>query len=122
MSNMIKFNYEGQAISFEFSDGNKMINASEMIKPFEGKRMNNFLRSQQTKAYIQVLEIESEGKEVLRVVKGGISPELQGTWMSEKLALKFASWLCFYLEIISRTMGKTGNNQRNCQRRTRPSS
>ena len=32
----------------------------------------------------------NEGKrEVLRVVRGG-TPDLQGTWMDEKLALKFA--------------------------------
>ena len=31
-------------------------------------------------------------REVLRVIKGGV-PELQGTWMDEKLALKFAAWL-----------------------------
>lgn len=34
MSNITKFDYEGQSISFEFSDGNKMINATQMAKPF----------------------------------------------------------------------------------------
>ena len=36
----------------------------------------------------------AQKKEVIRVVKGGDAKEgLQGTWMDEKLALKFAAWL-----------------------------
>ncbi len=31
MSNLVKFNYENNAISFEFADGNKMINAALKI-------------------------------------------------------------------------------------------
>lgn len=57
------------------------------------------LRLKETKEYIQLLE-ERYGnshianREVLRVVKGGDAAEgLQGTWMDEKLALKFAAWL-----------------------------
>lgn len=115
----MKFDYEGQNISFEFSDGNRMINASEMAKPF-GKRVSNFLRLAETKAYIELLEIRyadimvgGKPKEVLRVVKGG-DPQLQGTWMEEKLALKFAAWLSaeFELWVFDRieellTTGKT---------------
>ncbi len=91
-----KFDYEGKPISFEFADGNKMINATQMAKPF-GKRVNNYLQNQTTKDFILLLESRywdsSNGKrEVLRIVQGG-SPELQGTWMDEKLALEFASWL-----------------------------
>ncbi len=51
-----KFNYEGVPISFEFSDGNKMINATEMAKPFK-KKANDFLRLKGTKDYILLLEI-----------------------------------------------------------------
>jgi hypothetical protein len=98
MADIKKFDYEGQKISFEFSDGNKMINATEMAKPFPTKRVNNFLRAQQTKDYISLLEDRYAKKrngtttEVLRVVQGG-DAALQGTWMDEKLALKFAAWL-----------------------------
>lgn len=104
MSDILKFDYEGQTISFEFSDGNRMINASEMAKPF-GKRVSNFLRLAETKKYVELLEvryantrIDGNPKEVLRVVKGG-EPHLQGTWMDEKLALKFASWLSAEFEL-----------------------
>ena len=82
MSEIIKFDYEGQHISFEFADGNRMINATEMARPF-GKRVNNFLRMEGTKEYILVLESRyadsrnEEKREVLRVVQGG-TPELQG--------------------------------------------
>lgn len=106
MAEITKFNYEGKPISFEFSDGNKMINATEMAKPFPDKRMNNFLRSKQTKEYIQALEKRyansriAENREVLRVVKGGdASKGEQGTWMDEKLALKFAAWLSVDFEL-----------------------
>ncbi|MEZ4851622.1 MAG: KilA-N domain-containing protein [Bacteroidia bacterium] len=107
MSDITKFDYEGKTISFEFSDGNKMINATEMARPFKGKIVGNFLRSQQTKDYISFLESRyskmsigqnSLKREVLRVVKGG-EPGLQGTWMDEKLALKFAAWLSVEFEL-----------------------
>lgn len=99
MSEITKFDYKGQSISFEFADGNKMVNATEMAKPF-GKPVGNFLKARHAKDYILLLEeryakektSEGEKKEVLRVVKGG-DPESQGTWMDEKLALKFAAWL-----------------------------
>ena len=100
MSDIVKFDYEGQPITFEFADGNKMINATQMAKPFN-KRVNDFLRLQGTKDVILLLESRygnprngpnEPKKEVLRVVQGG-TPELQGTWMDEKLALKFAAWL-----------------------------
>lgn len=103
MSEITKFEYEGQTISFEFADGNKMINATQMAKPFD-KKVNDFLRLKNTKDYILALESRYGNsrngikREVLRVIQGG-TPELQGTWMDEKLALKFASWLSTYFEL-----------------------
>lgn len=122
MSNLQQFNYEGQTITFEFSDGNKMINATEMAKPF-GKQVGGFLRTKETKQYIQLLEERyadlhiGQNREVLRVIKGGDTTTggvSQGTWMDEKLALKFAAWLSptFELWVYDRifellTTGKT---------------
>lgn len=103
MANITKFDYKNHSISFVFTDGNKMINATQMAKPF-GKLVGNFLKSQHAKNYIVLLEKRyskwNNGKkrEVLRVVQGG-SPHLQGTWMDEKLALKFASWLAPEFEL-----------------------
>ncbi|MBK6950270.1 MAG: hypothetical protein IPH16_21265, partial [Haliscomenobacter sp.] len=42
MSDIKQFDYEGTPISFEFSDGNKMINATEMARPFR-KQIGHFL-------------------------------------------------------------------------------
>ncbi len=97
MADIIKIDYEGHKISFEFADGNKMINATEMAKPF-GKLVGGFLRLQSTKEFILLLESRYADLHngtttgVLRVIQGG-EPEIQGTWMDEKLALKFAAWL-----------------------------
>lgn len=93
-----------QALSFEFADGNKMINATEMAKPFKGKLVAAFLRLKSTKDYILMLESRygdshnGGEREVLRVFQGG-TPELQGTWMDEMLALKFPAWLSPYFEV-----------------------
>ena len=107
MNAIKKFLYEGQTIVFEFSDGNKMINATQMSKPFEGKLIADFLRLKGTKEYIAALESrygnshigpKKQKREVLRIVKGG-NPELQGTWVDEKLALKLAAWLSVDFEL-----------------------
>ena len=101
MNKITKFDYKGKTISFEFSDGNRMINATEMAKPF-GKPVGNFLRVAETKKYIHLLNERysdvniARNRVAIRVVKGGdlIKKGIaQGTWMDEKLALKFASWL-----------------------------
>lgn len=105
MSQLKQFNYEGSEITFEFSDGNKMINATEMARQFKGKFVADFLRLKATKAYITLLERRygdshiggKKPREVLRVVKGGSGH--QGTWMDEKLALKFAAWLSAEFEL-----------------------
>lgn len=103
MSKITQFDYEGHNITFEFSDGQKMINATEMAKPF-GKPVGNFLRLQSTKDYIVALKVRyshlnnEKSKEVIRVVQAG-DAKLQGTWMNEKLALKFAAWLSVDFEL-----------------------
>jgi hypothetical protein len=92
------FEYENLKITFEFENGQRMVNANKMAKIFD-KRVANFTRLQSTKDFIEVLE-ESlnadsrKGNEykAYRVVKGG-TPQLTGTWMEERLALKFAAWL-----------------------------
>ena len=118
MSNIKKFEYEGTPISFEFSDGNKMINATQMAKPFK-KLVADYLRLKATKEFIVLLEARygnsHNGKrETIRVVQGG-TPELQGTWMDEKLALEFAAWLypAFKLWVYDRIeeLLKTGKTE-----------
>ncbi|GJM34787.1 MAG: hypothetical protein DHS20C18_37880 [Saprospiraceae bacterium] len=86
MSQITMFDYEDQKISFEFSDGNKMINATEMAKPFKGKLVADFLRLKSTKEYIILLNERygnshiAHERETLQVIKGGDAAEsLQGT-------------------------------------------
>jgi len=108
------FEYKSKRITFDFGDGIKMVNATQMAKAF-GKKIDAFFRLKQTAEYVNVLykslkysrdDNSSLGKirsynaenlakyypELIKVVRGGI-PELQGTWLHEKLALKFAAWL-----------------------------
>lgn len=98
------YNYKDNPITFDFGDGQRMVNATQMVKVFRGKRMNNFLRTKQTKEFIEVLEARYAKKrngskfKAYRVVQGG-TPELQGTWMDERLALKFAAWLNPHFEL-----------------------
>ena len=95
IENSIKvFDYKGSKISFA-NGKNVMVNATEMGKKF-GKRVTDWMDNQYSKEYIQELtEVRksvSADFQAVRVIKGG-SPELQGTWMHEDVALEFARWL-----------------------------
>ena len=95
-NNIIIFNYQGSNIPFALTGNDVMINATEMIKLFPGKRMNNFLRSDQTQELIKQLESETRisASQLVLVVKGNYSDgRSQGTWMHRKIAIAFAMWL-----------------------------
>ena len=51
MNEIVQFEYRGERIS-----GNRMLNATEMAKPF-GKPVGNFLRLEEAKRYIEMLEL-----------------------------------------------------------------
>jgi hypothetical protein len=94
-----EFDYQGQNIVFEFEEGISMVNATQMSKPFK-KQPSDFLRLKQTKAFIEVFEKRTgdSPNEILRIRKAG-DAKLQGTWMNERLALKFAAWLNPHFEL-----------------------
>lgn len=119
MNKLHQFDYEGYPISFDFGDGEKLINATEMAKPF-GKRVVDFFRLKQTAEYVKTLHkslkisrsensrigqigslttenLAKHYPELIKVVKGGNLP--QGTWVHEKVALKFAAWLSPFFEL-----------------------
>ena len=83
-------NYCGSPVSFKLKD-ELMVNASQMAKPF-WKLPADFIRLQSTDDYIQALCIRygNSHSDILQVVNGGNNP---GTWMHQKLALRFAQWL-----------------------------
>lgn len=107
------YNYKDKEITFQLTGKDDvMINATQMIKAFEGKRMNNYLRRKETQKLVRVLyirkhsligreaenylsmsvrELANIDKSLLRIVKGGLGD--QGTWMCEDLILDFAQWL-----------------------------
>ena len=109
------FEYNGKHISFEFGDGKKMVNATEMAKAFPKKRLKDFFQLKQTAEYINTLDnylknsrgdnspldkirsysttsLAKHFPDLIMVIRGG-QPELQGTWIHERVALKFAAWL-----------------------------
>lgn len=85
------FNYQGNDITFDFGNEQKMVNATQMGKTF-GKRPKEFLRLDQTKLFIEVLSQRANMPldQIIRKVRGGRN---HGTWMHEKLALEFSRWL-----------------------------
>jgi hypothetical protein len=79
--------FENRLIAFDFD--NNMINATDMLKNYPNKRMNDFLIRKDVKAFIEVLESKT-GIPVLNKKHGGHG---HGTWMHKLLAYKFASYL-----------------------------
>jgi hypothetical protein len=109
-----QFQFNGKTINFEVSDKNVMVNATEMAAVF-GKKPDDFLKTKQTKAFINEccrdenyyellglkkedfrINLEYRKNHFLRVVHGG---RHNGTWMHRILALKFAAWLDFAFEL-----------------------
>ena len=99
--NVQVFEFEGKRITFDFGDGEEMINATEIAKAFN-KRLPDFTRSKQTKNFIKELEnvmnstvvADSQHRlKAIKVIQGGDRLELQGTWYEQRLALKLAAWL-----------------------------
>ena len=98
MTNLHIFTYNNHQITFDFGVNQKMINATEMAKVF-GKTPADFLKIKQTKRFINALKFHYDnlhsGK-IVNVINGGPN---RGTWMCERLALKFAAWLSPEFEI-----------------------
>lgn len=85
------FRYNGKEITFDFGDGVKMVNATEMAKVFN-KTPYEFVRLPQTSRFITALSNTGLSRNTItRSIRG--NSEHSGTWMHEKLALKFAAWL-----------------------------
>lgn len=83
-----KYNYDGNDVTFHFGNGDVMINATEMARPF-GKRAGEWLRLPSTTNFLAVLEAMGKShRSNLVVTENGI-----GTWMHEDAALEFARWL-----------------------------
>ncbi|MGB0862455.1 MAG: KilA-N domain-containing protein [Saprospiraceae bacterium] len=88
MSNFNLGDFKGNQISYRVFKGVKYFDASQMGK-IVNKKPDNFLRNKQTNDFIRVLSCFSDLRscDIVKVENG------KGTWMHEKLALKYAAWL-----------------------------
>lgn len=72
------------------------MNATEMAKSFEGKKVGNFLRGKDILEYINALH-ESKSLSQIRATQKSplisIESRNSGTWLQENIALRFAQWL-----------------------------
>ncbi|MFR9547188.1 MAG: KilA-N domain-containing protein, partial [Rikenellaceae bacterium] len=84
------FNYNENPVTFKLENGEVMVSATEMAKPF-GKKANDWLRLKQTKEYLTALTASGipDACELVRVKNG----DEGGTMMHEDVALEFARWL-----------------------------
>lgn len=94
------YKYNNKEITFQLTGREDvMINATQMVKAFEGKRINNYLRMEETQELVRALirrkspsigetlfsaslsinELANIDNSILKVVKGGLGE--QGTWM-----------------------------------------
>lgn len=93
----LEFIYQENAVHFLINplDKNVMVNATEMAKNFD-KRVSNFLRLEETKTFIDYqVKKNYIGSDVSRYIEENLyySKNKAGTFMTRKLALKFAAWL-----------------------------
>lgn len=88
MTNIIPFDYQGQAVRFNTAG---WINATEAARHF-GKRPNEWLRLPETQEYMEAVarHLNAGGsRNLIRTARG----RLGGTWLHPKLAVSFARWL-----------------------------
>jgi len=91
---IITFEYEGIEIQFGIGEAVWM-NATEIAK-HHGKLIGNWTRNSSTDEYIAALKTRyakthnGKNQEFVMISQGG---SLQGTWIHQKLAIRFAQWL-----------------------------
>jgi len=85
------FNYNGNNITFQLGNGDVMVNATEMAKPFS-KLPKDYLKTQSTNELVNAVSARTKclPTDLVKVANGGTS---FGTWMHEDIALDFAQWL-----------------------------
>lgn len=88
--------FEDQLIAFDFDK--EMVNATDMARLYN-KKPADFLRLDTTQNFIKELKSDVsqthiKDNQIVTTIKGRFSDgRMQGTWMNEILALKFAAWL-----------------------------
>ncbi len=87
MNNQI-YEYNGNAVTFQLGNGDVMVNATDMAKPFS-KRPAKWLELPSTSQFIEALIAvrKSDRSKLVNSINGA------GTWFHEDVALEFARWL-----------------------------
>lgn len=85
------FVYNNAPVTFQLGNGDILVNATEMAKPFN-KRPVDYLRLPSTNELIRakVRKSHSDENQLVKTVNGGNN---SGTWLHEDIALDFAQWL-----------------------------
>lgn len=87
------FNYKGDNITFQLGNGDILVNATQMAKPFN-KEVKNYLKLVSTNELINAyVNKNNVSKNQLVTIKQGSPENGGGTWMHEDIALDFSQWL-----------------------------
>ena len=91
---IVTFDYKG--IEIEFGVGEAIwMNATDIAK-HHGRPVTNWVRNSSTEEYVTALKSRysemnnGKNQEFLKILQGGT---YQGTWIHQKLAIRFAQWL-----------------------------
>ena len=82
--------YNNQVVEFDLS-GDMMVSLTDMAKA-NGKRVSDWKDLPSTRSYLEALEKSDTRKSHIVIRKGGDS-QLQGTWATKRVAIRFAQWL-----------------------------
>lgn len=83
-----KYEYLGNAITFQRDNGSVMVNATDMAKPFS-KQPSDWFRQKSTLEYLEALKLARGNPRTADYVIITSS----GTWVNEDITLEFARWL-----------------------------
>jgi len=99
----VEYIYNNQRIEFLQGDCNIMVNATQMAKAFN-KRIDFFLKSDNTKAFIRELKFPPFGGNLQPLNDNQIikTRGRSGTFVHRILALEFAIWLSLFPEDIAK--------------------
>ena len=90
MGNRI-YNYNGTDITFLSGNGDVMVNATQLAKPY-GRRPNDYLSLPSTRQLVNAVtrKYGIDENQLVRTIQGGNN---SGTWMHRLIVLDFCQWL-----------------------------
>lgn len=103
------FTYEGRNVTFDLTNGDVMVNLTEVAKAFPDKNLSHILNTQKMSEYIEKLsEIRNLISADLLIVRKGGDPKMQGTWAHQRIAIRvaqelstdFAIWVDEIIEML----------------------